>query len=117
MQNGGFVNKIQGVRLSVAKIHRHVFENPGYNEFGRINSKLPENEKYKNPRNLVSGSVRQLDSNIAAQRHIKFIAWKVPKTIDSRSDKYFAKKLEQVIFRNIPIKSVFQAHCIFYTHF
>ena len=67
-----------------------------YNDFGRINSKLLENEKYKNPRNLVSGSVRQLDSNIAAQRHIKFIAWKVPKTIDSRSDKYFAKKLEQV---------------------
>lgn len=31
MQNGGFVNKIQVVRLSVAKIHRHVFENPGYN--------------------------------------------------------------------------------------
>ena len=30
MQNGGFVNKIQGVRLSVAKIHRHVFENPGF---------------------------------------------------------------------------------------
>jgi putative ABC transport system permease protein len=29
VQNGGFVNKIQGVRLSVAKIHRHVFENPG----------------------------------------------------------------------------------------
>lgn len=67
-----------------------------YNDFGRINSKLLENEKYKNPRNLVSGSVRQLDSNIAAHRHIKFIAWKVPKTIDSRSDKYFAKKLEQV---------------------
>ena len=33
MQNGGFVNKIQGVRLSVAKIHRHVFENPGYMAF------------------------------------------------------------------------------------
>lgn len=32
MQNGGFVNKIQVVRLSVAKIHRHVFENPGYTE-------------------------------------------------------------------------------------
>ena len=47
-----------------------------YGDFERINSKLPENEKYKNPRNLVSGSVRQLDSNIAAQRHIKFIAWK-----------------------------------------
>ena len=49
-----------------------------YSDFEKINSKLPENEKYKNPRNLVSGSVRQLDNNIAAQRHIKFIVWKVP---------------------------------------
>lgn len=51
-----------------------------YPDFEEINSKLSEDEKYKNPRNLVSGSVRQLDSNIAAQRHIKFIAWKVPST-------------------------------------
>ena len=51
-----------------------------YPDFEKINSKLSEDEKYKNPRNLVSGSVRQLDSNIAAQRHIKFIAWKVPST-------------------------------------
>ena len=36
MQNGGFVNKIQGVRLSVAKIHRHVFENPGCMGRGRL---------------------------------------------------------------------------------
>ena len=49
-----------------------------YDDFERINSELPKNERYKNPRNLVSGSVRQLDSNIAAKRHIKFIAWKVP---------------------------------------
>ena len=49
-----------------------------YKSFDEINSKLSEDDKYKNPRNLVSGSVRQLDSNIAAQRHIKFITWKVP---------------------------------------
>ena len=49
-----------------------------YDDFEKINSELPKNERYKNPRNLVSGSVRQLDSNIAAKRHIKFIAWKVP---------------------------------------
>ena len=55
-----------------------------YDDFEKINSKLPENEKYKNPRNLVSGSVRQLDSNIAAQRHIKFIAWKVPYVIKEK---------------------------------
>ena len=49
-----------------------------YDDFEKINSQLPDNEKYKNPRNLVSGSVRQLDSSVSAQRHIKFIAWKVP---------------------------------------
>ncbi|EGC75636.1 DNA ligase [Lachnospiraceae bacterium 6_1_37FAA] len=49
-----------------------------YDDFKKINESLPEDKKYKNPRNLVSGSVRQLDNKIAAQRHIKFIAWKVP---------------------------------------
>lgn len=49
-----------------------------YDDFEKINEKLPEKERYKNPRNLVSGSARQLDSSVAAQRHIKFIAWKVP---------------------------------------
>lgn len=49
-----------------------------YDDFEKINSKLPKDKQYKNPRNLVSGSVRQLDSKIASQRHIKFIAWKDP---------------------------------------
>ena len=49
-----------------------------YDDFEKINKSLPEDKKYKNPRNLVSGSVRQLDSRVATQRHIKFIAWKVP---------------------------------------
>lgn len=53
-----------------------------YDNFEKINSKLSEEEKYKNPRNLASGSVRQLDSNITTHRHIKFIAWKVPKIED-----------------------------------
>lgn len=46
-----------------------------YDEFERI--KARENTKYKNPRNLVSGSVRQLNSEIAAKRNIKFIAWRL----------------------------------------
>lgn len=50
-----------------------------YSDFDKINSKLPEDDKYKNPRNLASGSVRQLDSKIAKNRNIKFIAWKVVK--------------------------------------
>lgn len=32
---------------------------------------------YANPRNLVSGSVRQLDSGVAAKRNIRFIGWKL----------------------------------------
>lgn len=47
-------------------------------DFDKINSKLGDTEKYKNPRNLASGSVRQLDSRIAKNRHIRFVAWKIP---------------------------------------
>ena len=55
-----------------------------YSDFEEINKTISDpSKKYKNPRNLVSGSVRQLDSSIAAKRHIKFIAWKVPTDIDS----------------------------------
>lgn len=46
-----------------------------YSEFERINKELPDDEKYKNPRNLCSGSVRQLDSKITAQRNIRFYAF------------------------------------------
>ena len=49
-----------------------------YDDFEAINQLLPADKKYKNPRNLAAGSVRQLDSGIASQRRLKFIAWKVP---------------------------------------
>lgn len=56
-----------------------------YDDFDKINETLPEDEKYKHPRNLASGSIRQLDSSIAAQRNMKFIAWKLIKGHDSNS--------------------------------
>ena len=43
-------------------------------DFEKINT----NGEYKNCRNLASGSVRQLDSNITKDRHVRFIAWKIP---------------------------------------
>ena len=46
-----------------------------YSEFYRINEELGEEEQYKNPRNLCSGTVRQLNSEIAAKRNAKFFAF------------------------------------------
>lgn len=55
-----------------------------YSDFEKINASIPNpDDRYKNPRNLASGSVRQLDSSIAAERHIKFVLWKVPKEKNS----------------------------------
>ncbi len=48
-----------------------------YSEFERINEHLSDEDKYKNPRNLCSGSVRQLDSQVTAQRNIHFYAFTV----------------------------------------
>lgn len=56
-----------------------------YDDFEKINAVLPKDEQYKHPRNLASGSIRQLDSNIAAQRNIKFIAWKLIKGCSENS--------------------------------
>jgi len=40
-----------------------------------INAELPDDKKYKHVRNLVSGTVRQLDSSVCAKRQPMFIAW------------------------------------------
>ncbi len=48
----------------------------GYRDFERINEEIPDADaKYKNPRNLCSGSVRQLNNEITAKRNVKFYAF------------------------------------------
>ena len=45
-----------------------------YSDFNRMNDEFSDDDiQYKNPRNLCSGSVRQLDSNITAQRNVNCI--------------------------------------------
>ena len=47
-----------------------------YSDFERINSGIEDvDAKYKNPRNLCSGSVRQLNSQITAERNVNFEAF------------------------------------------
>lgn len=48
----------------------------GYEEFARINAEIEDvDAKYKNPRNLCSGSVRQLNNEITAKRNVNFFAF------------------------------------------
>ena len=47
-----------------------------YSDFKRINDEIEDvDAKYKNPRNLCSGSVRQLNSQITAERNVHFEAF------------------------------------------
>lgn len=51
-----------------------------YSDFHKINNEIEDiNAKYKNPRNLCSGSVRQLNNKITAERSVKFFAFSVVK--------------------------------------
>lgn len=47
-----------------------------YSDFEKINADIEEGEaKYKNPRNLCSGTVRQLNNQITAERNVHFFAF------------------------------------------
>ena len=51
-----------------------------YSDFEKINEQIEDvDAKYKNPRNLCSGSVRQLNSEITAQRQVHFYAFSLVK--------------------------------------
>ncbi len=55
----------------------------GYHDFEKINAKIEDvDAKYKNPRNLCSGSVRQLNNEITAKRNVKFYAFTLVKADD-----------------------------------
>lgn len=63
-----------------------------WKEFDRINEKLSDVNKYKHPRNLAAGSVRQLDANITKGRNIMFKAFELV-----QDDVYNEKKYEQLM--------------------
>lgn len=63
-----------------------------YSDFEKINEEIPEAEaKYKNPRNLCSGSVRQLNNEITAKRNVRFYAF----TLVSAEDVVFHNSREE----------------------
>ncbi len=55
----------------------------GYTDFEKINAEIEDADaKYKNPRNLCSGSVRQLNNEITAKRNVQFFAFSLVKAED-----------------------------------
>ncbi len=85
-----------------------------YSEFLRINKELPEEEQYKNPRNLCSGSVRQLNNEVTAKRNVKFFAFALvtAEGVDfhnSQEQKYFFLKdqgFDVVEYERVTAKNV-----------
>lgn len=52
----------------------------GYRDFEKINEEIEDvDAKYKNPRNLCSGSVRQLNNEITVRRNVQFYAFSLVK--------------------------------------
>lgn len=56
----------------------------GYKDFEKINAEIAEvDAKYKNPRNLCSGSVRQLNNEVTAKRNVRFYAFSLVRAEDA----------------------------------
>lgn len=72
--------------------------------FNEINENLPEGQdKYKHPRNLVSGSLNVLDTKVAASRNMRFIAWRVIKGLNNKSVFFALKEAEKLGFEVVPM--------------
>lgn len=89
-----------------------------YEEFDRINEAIVDADaKYKNPRNLCSGSVRQLNSKITAERNVRFYAFTLSEAdgvddegLRSNQMKWMAEQgFDVVEFVKVDNKNIFEA--------
>lgn len=65
-----------------------------YSDFEIINREIVEEDKYKNPRNLCAGSVRQLNNQITKERNVLFYAFTLVSAGDMEFDNSLMKQLE-----------------------
>ncbi|MBR1691298.1 MAG: NAD-dependent DNA ligase LigA [Lachnospiraceae bacterium] len=67
-----------------------------YSDFEKINREIEDvDAKYKNPRNLCSGSVRQLSNAITARRRVRFYAFSLVQAVENGQDAAFDNSREQ----------------------
>ena len=66
-----------------------------YQDFERINAEIEDvDAKYKNPRNLCSGSVRQLSNEVTAKRNVRFFAFSLVRAEGVEFENSRARQLE-----------------------
>ncbi len=73
-------NSIYGLPKKINHSGKYVIDGEcivTYDDFYEINNALSDDEQFSNPRNMASGALNLLDSNISARRGLAFIAWNV----------------------------------------
>lgn len=73
-------NSIEGLPKKIKHTGKYVVDGEcivTYDRFYDINATLGEDEKFSNPRNMASGSLNLLDSNVSAKRGLTFLVWNV----------------------------------------
>ena len=71
-------------------------------DFEKINNTLPEDKKFKNSRNLASGTLANLDANVTKQRNMRFIAWRVIKGFEYIPSNFFKLKEAEKLGFTLP---------------
>lgn len=74
-------------------------------DFKHMNSKLSEGDKFKNPRNAVAGTVRNLDSKVTKNRNVRFIAFDITRvSSEYKQDTYVdtLNFLSELGFNTVP---------------
>lgn len=70
-----------------------------YSDFERINASIEEEaDRYKNPRNLCSGSIRQLNNEITAKRAVQFYAFSFVSSSEDETEFFQNSKEAQFLF-------------------
>lgn len=70
-----------------------------YSDFENINEQIADvEERYKNPRNLCSGSVRQLNSKITARRNVHFFAFSLVSCQGDKAPDFKNSRNEQMMW-------------------
>lgn len=93
-----------------------------YSDFERINREIPDGEaRYKNPRNLCSGSVRQLNNQVTASRSVRFFAFALVSAPGVDFENSRARQMEwlnrqgfeTVYYRRVTVKTLDEAMAYF----